>query len=134
MNATVSVRQIGMRALAIRGAIAVLGSVVGNALVLAVVLASGLVQPFMALAYPPVVFLSAAGAVGATVVYALLARRGGDYDRTFRRVAAAVLVVSFVPDVALLVADPAATVPAVVVLMVMHVVVAAASVVALTRR
>jgi hypothetical protein len=42
-----------------------------------------------------------------------------------------VLVVSFLPDLGLLAGDPAATVPGVLALMVMHVVVAAASVGAL---
>ena len=74
------------------------------------------------------------GVVGATLVYALLLRRSRAPRRTFVRVAAAVLVLSFLPDLALLALDPAATVGGVVVLMLMHVVVAAASVGVLTRR
>jgi hypothetical protein len=52
----------------------------------------------------------------------------------FTRVAVVVLLLSFVPDVLLLQADPAATVPAVIVLMVMHVVVAVVCVASLTGR
>jgi len=51
-----------------------------------------------------------------------------DADRPFVRVAAAVLVLSFIPDIALLAVDPTATPLAVVVLMAMHAAVAAASV------
>ena len=72
--------------------------------------------------------------MGATVTYWLLVRRASNPDRTFVRVASVVLVVSFVPDVGLLSGDPAATVPGVVVLMAMHVVVAAVSVTVLTGR
>ena len=81
-----------------------------------------------ALTIPPVAFLSALGAGGATVVYWLLGRFGSGVDPTFVRVAAGALLLSFVPDVALLALDPAATPLAVVVLMAMHVVVAAVSV------
>lgn len=116
-----------------RGALAIVLAAVGNALLLAAVLASGLVAPFQALSYPPVIFLSAVGAVGATLVYALVVRRSATPARIFTRIASAVLVLSFLPDIALLVIDPAATVGAVVALMLMHVVVAGAAVWALTR-
>jgi hypothetical protein len=117
-----------------RGAVAVVGSAAANALLLALVLATDLVGPFMALTYPPVVFLSVVGALGATGVYALLVRRVAEPDRTFRRVAVAVLLLSFLPDVGLYLADPAATLGVVLVLMLMHVVVAGVSVAALTGR
>lgn len=119
--------------LTLRGGGAALVAVVVNAALVAVSGVLGVAPGFMALSYPPVAFLSAAGAVGATVVYALVARRRDDPDPLFVRVAGAVLVVSFVPDVALLFADEAATVPGVVVLMVMHVVVAVASIRLLTQ-
>lgn len=75
---------------------------VANALLLTLVLGTGLVEPFAPLSYPPVVFLSAAGAVAATLVYGLLTGRVTDADRTFFRVAVAVLVASFLPDIGLL--------------------------------
>ena len=117
--------------LPIRGVVAVVASVLVNAVIVVAVDAAGIAPGFQPLTIPPVAFLSAVGAVGAAGVYWLLRRRVTDPDRTFTRVAAAVLLLSFLPDVGLLFADPAATVAGVVVLMVMHVVVAAASVGAL---
>ncbi|KTG20244.1 DUF6069 family protein [Haloferax profundi] len=119
--------------LARRGLTAVALSLVANALVLTLVLASGAVQPFTPLSYPPVMFLSAVGAIGATLVYGLLSSRVENPDRTFLQVAIVVLVLSFVPDIGLLFGDPQATVAGVLVLMVMHVVVAAVCVGVLTE-
>jgi len=120
-------------ALARRGLATAAVASVANALLLTLVLGMGLVEPFVPLSYPPVVFLSAAGAVAATLVYGLLTGRVTDADRTFFRVAVAVLVASFLPDIGLLYVDPGATVPGVLVLMVMHVVVAAVCVASLTE-
>jgi hypothetical protein len=108
-------------------------AVVINAALVAVSQALNVAPGFLALSYPPMAFLSAAGAAGATVVYALIARRRDDPDELFVRVALAVLVVSFVPDVALLFLDDAGTVPGVAVLIVMHIVVALASIRLLTQ-
>ena len=83
---------------------------------------------FMALRYPPVVFLTHLGVLGAAAVYSQLDRFVAARERAFRRIAVVVLVISFVPDVALLAVDPAATVAGVVVLMAMHVVVAGVAV------
>lgn len=119
---------------AVRGVVAAALAAVANAVLVWVVTVTDAVEPFQPLTYPPVVLFSVLGALGAAVVYGVLVRRVADPDRTFLRVAAVVLVVSFLPDVGLLAADPAATVPAVLVLMVMHAVVAAISVATLTRR
>jgi len=116
------------RSLAVRGGIAVVLSMVANAVVLVVAQALEIAPEFQALTFPPVLFLSAAGAVGAVAVYWVFDRRVDRPARTLRRIAIAVLVVSFVPDLALLGLDEAATVPGVVVLMLMHVVVAAVAV------
>jgi hypothetical protein len=91
----------------------------------------GVAPGFRPLSVPPVAFLSAVGAVGAVVVYQGFRRYVDRADHYFVRVAAVVLVLSFLPDVGLLVGDPAATVAGVVALMLMHVVVAATSVWAL---
>jgi hypothetical protein len=88
----------------------------------------GVAPDFRPLTVPPVAFLSALGAAGATAVYWLVDRYAADADRTFVRIAVGALLLSFVPDAALLVSDPAATPLAVAVLAAMHVVVAAASV------
>ncbi len=111
----------------VRGGLAVVLAVLANAVLVVGVGSLDLAPGFRALTLPPVVFLSALGAGGATVVYWLLGRYVREVDRTFLRIAGAVLVLSFVPDIALLAIDPAATVLGVVVLILMHVIVAGAS-------
>lgn len=81
---------------------------------------------FVPLSFSRVTFLSAVGAIGATAVFAGFVRYANRPGRTFVRIAAALLLVSLLPDVALLSNDPAATVAGVVVLMALHVVAAAA--------
>ena len=118
----------GFPSVLLRGGLAAVLAVLAN---VGLVLGVGVldIDPgFRALTVPPVALLSALGAGGATVVYWLLRRYASDPDRTFVRVAAGVLLISFVPDVALLAVDPAATPLAVVVLVAMHVVVAVVSV------
>lgn len=112
----------------VRGGLAVGLAVLANAVLVVGVGALDLAPEFRALTLPPVAFLSALGAGGATVVYWLLGRYVKEVDRTFLRIAGAVLVLSFVPDIALLAIDPAATVLGVVVLILMHVIVAGVSV------
>ncbi|MFT4890860.1 MAG: hypothetical protein ACI9YT_001781 [Halobacteriales archaeon] len=129
MSATKSVfADVSSRSLAVRGGIVLVLSMIGNAVVLALVQAREIAPDFRALSFPPVLFLSAVGAVGAAAVYWVLERRVDYPARTFRRIAAAVLVVPFGPDLALLAADEAATMPGVIALMLMHVVVAAVAV------
>lgn len=117
--------------LLVRGLMAVVLAVVVNVIIVFVSGSLNIAPGFQPLSVPPVVFLTAAGAVGATVVYGLLGRFVDDVNRAFVRIAGVVLLLSFVPDIGLLNADPAATVPGVVVLMVMHVIVAGVSVGAL---
>lgn len=121
----------GGRSLPARAGLAVALAVLVNAVLVVAAGALGLAPGFQALTLLPVAVLSALGAGGAAVVYGLFRRLVSAPDRTFIRVAGVVLILSFVPDVALLTADPAATVPSVVLLMFMHVVVAGASVWAL---
>lgn len=126
MSTAVSDReQSWLDRLAVRSVAAVLLAVAVNVVIVVAVGELGVAPGFRALTVPPVAFLSAAGAVGATAVYWALTRLSDRPGRTFRRVAAAVLVVSFLPDLALLAVDDAATVAGVVVLMAMHVTVAA---------
>jgi peptidoglycan/LPS O-acetylase OafA/YrhL len=112
----------------VRGGIAVVVGVLANAAPALGANAFDIAPEFRALTIPPVAFLSALGTVGATVFYWFLRRRRSDADRLSGRIAAGVLLLSLIPDVGLLAVDPAATPLAVVVLMVMHVVVAAVSV------
>lgn len=116
------------RSIPIRGGFAVVVSVLANVVLVVGVDAFGVAPGFRALTIPPVAFLSAVGAGGATGTYWLLRRSVRDADRTFVRIAGAVLLFSFVPDIALLVFDPAATPLAVGILLLMHIVVAAVSV------
>lgn len=135
MNATTSGNgTIESGVLIRRGAIALALSLVVNWIVLQAVLVGDLVEPFEPLEFPSVTSLTALGALGATAVYAAISRFADDPNRTFTTVAVIVLGLSFIPDLALLEVDPAATVPAVVVLMVMHVTVATICIVVLTGR
>jgi len=112
----------------VRGLLAVALAIVLNVVLVLGANAIGVAPGFRALTIPPVAFLSALGAGGATLVYWLLRRYVGVTDRTFVRLAGGVLLLSFLPDVALLAVDPSATPLAVVLLMAMHVVVAAVAV------
>ncbi len=61
------------------------------------------------------------GVVGATVVYGVVTRRSNKPERTFVRLVVVVLLLSFIPDVALLVFDDDATVGAVTALAILHI-------------
>jgi hypothetical protein len=118
-----------------RGLAAMVAATVVNVAIVAV--AAGpltLASDFDPLNVPPVALFTVLGVIGAVVTYLALDRVVDDADRVFTLVAAAVLLLSFLPDVALLQGDPNATLSAVVALMVMHVVAAAACVAALTGR
>jgi peptidoglycan/LPS O-acetylase OafA/YrhL len=123
------------KTLTLRGIVAAIVGAAVNAGLVALADGVGIAPGFRALTYPPVVFLSVVGALGAAVAYLVIQRRAsGDPDQTFTRIAAAVLLLSFLPDIGLLFGDDAATVAGVVLLTVMHVVVAVAAVVLLTGR
>jgi hypothetical protein len=76
-----------------------------------------------------------AGGIGlAAVVFAAMRRFVRDADRVYVRIAAAALLLSWIPDVGLLIIhDPGATVPAVASLMVMHALAAGIAVTVLLR-
>ena len=77
---------------------------------------------------------TAGGVILAGVVYAVLRRFVPEVDRVYVRLAIVALVLSWIPDVALLfINEPGATVPAVASLMVMHAVAAAIVVTSLVR-
>jgi len=114
--------------LSVRAGVAAVASVLANVALVLAADAFGIAPDLRALTVPPVVFLSVLGVVGAAAVYALLRRQSSEPARTFRRVAVVVLALSLLPDLGLLVVDPAATPLGVGVLMTMHVVVAGISV------
>ncbi|QLG61638.1 DUF6069 family protein [Halorarum salinum] len=122
-----------MRSLPVRGALAVVLSLAVNGLVVWAVTATGAVRPFEPLNYQPVFLLTAAGAAGATLAYALVRRVSDRPRRTFAVVVVVALLLSFVPDVAWLPGDPGATTAGIAVLMLMHVTTAAICFVVLTR-
>lgn len=113
-----------LRPIILRGGIATAIAVVANLSLLAVVLVTEAVTPFGALTVPPVAFLTLLAGIAATAVYGAITRLWPHPDRLFARLAAVVLVLSFVPDLIVLRYDETATAGAVLVLMMMHVVTA----------
>ena len=93
-----------------RGAVAWALALLVNLAVGWVVLTADLVNSTEFFQYPAIAVWTTLGIGGATVVYRLLSGRSETPDRTFRRVAIAVLGLSFLPDLALAVfADPVTT-------------------------
>ena len=87
-------------------------------------------EPFQGTVAP----YTAGGLVLAGIAYAIVQRFFRDFDRVYIRLAIVALVLSWVPDVALLfINEPGATVPAVASLMVIHAVAAAVVVTLLVR-
>jgi hypothetical protein len=107
------------------GPLTIVAAVLANAVLRLVAVA--LLQPdpsFMPLTpMIPIVF-TIAGALGAVIAYAIIGRTSRQPILLFRRVALIVLLLSFIPDVLLLLSGtmPGATVATVGVLMMMHVV------------
>lgn len=139
MEATQSSRDQGERVdlgrLLWVGPLAIAAAVVANVLVRTVAVALFDVSPeFPPLALEPTVVFTVVGVLGAVLVFALVVRFARRPVRLFRRIALVVLLLSFVPNVLLLVPSsvPGATVPAVVTLMFEHVVAWAVSVGILT--
>lgn len=117
------------------GLLTIVASVVANVLVRLLAVATLDISPdFEPLSgYVHVIRLTAFGVLGAIIVFALLARFARRPILMFKRIAAVVLVLSFVPTVWLLVASmPGATAVSVGVLMLMHLVAWAISVGMLT--
>jgi hypothetical protein len=71
--------------------------------------------------YPAITVWTVLGMGGATVVYGLLTRRSATPNRTFLRVAAVVLVLSFLPNIGLVLFDDAVTTSEAIGLMALHV-------------
>lgn len=116
--------EIPDRTIALRGLIATVLAAVANAALVPVARALALAPGFEPIAYPPVIFLTALSAIAATFVFAVVVRMTFRPAWWFTRLAAGVLVLSFVPDLILLQAQPGATIPGVLWLMLMHVVAA----------
>lgn len=107
------------------GSAALLGSVLVNVALVATAGAAGIGEGLEPLTYLPVVILTTAGVLGATVVYAALDRWISAPDRTFAGLAAVVLALSILPDVLVIPGRPGGSLTAGLVLAAMHVVTAA---------
>lgn len=125
---------IPLLTIAKRGGLAIVLSIFANLGIFALVRGFDLVEPFGALTVPPITFLTVLGGVAATAVYGAITRVSTRPDWVFVRVAAVALLLSFIPDIVILRFDPEATLGAVLVLMLMHIVVATICVATLTAR
>lgn len=121
----------------VAGVVALVAALVVNLALRAIALALvDISAEFMPLATNfPVILFTTLGVLGATAVYFFLVRRRrGAAVATFRRLAIIVLILSFLPDIGLLLSGaPGATLPAILALMVMHVTTAVIVVGVLTR-
>jgi len=115
-----------------RAGLAAAGALIVNLALLQIMLRFGLLAPFRPVAVGPIGTFTIIGVIGAALVYATITKRRDDHDAVFTKVAAGFLMVSFIPDIGLLLADPAATVSGAGFLMVLHVTTALACVRALT--
>jgi hypothetical protein len=113
------------------GLIAAVVAAVGNILVMLITDALFAVpDSFPPFAVGPITFFSVVGVVGATAVFALLGRFTQRPIHWFWIISVVVLLLSFIPNIVMLVANtlPGTTVAGVVGLMITHVVAAAAAV------
>ncbi len=101
---------------------AIIISVIGNLVVRAIALALFQIPAeFEPFGIPRIAFLTIIGVIAAALVFAWVARGAGDPYARFRKIAIIALILSYLPDVALVVGGiPGATWPAAFSLMVMH--------------
>lgn len=124
--------KVNVKELARRGGIAAGIAVLINYILLEFVLLTNIILPFRPVATGPIVTFTILGVAGATAVYGLIAKFRADYRQLFARVAVITLVLSFIPDIALLQVEPSATVSGVIFLMLLHVTTALISIRVLT--
>ncbi len=118
------------------GPLTILAAIVANVVIQQVAVA--VLQPdplFMPLTLIVPIVFTFVGVLGAVIVYALIGRFSQQPVRLFRRVALVALVVSFIPDILMLVTgfNPGTTAANVAVLILMHVVAWGIAVGMLTR-
>jgi hypothetical protein len=118
------------------GPLAIVAAIVANIVIQQIAVA--VLQPdpqFMPLTLPVPIVFTLVGVLGAVIVYALVARFASRPVRLFRRIALVTLLISFIPDILMLITDfnPGTTFANVVVLMLMHVIAWAISVGVLTK-
>jgi len=118
------------RLVAVGAGLAVLATAADVILAMALRSALGVPAGFSPLAFPGVASSTIAGMIGATVVFGWIARVRPDPRATFVRIAAAALVLSWVPDLVIWGTRifPATTANGILSLMILHVVAAACAV------
>lgn len=126
--------QFDIKTLARRGVLALGIALAVNWLLLAGSLTTTAIDSYEHLAVGPVTMLTTIGVLGAIFVYAVLVRFTDNPDRLFTRIALVLLVLSFFPNINIILSDDTAPTNAVIVLMVMHVPPAVASIGGLTGR
>jgi hypothetical protein len=134
--AATSTQRVVLSRLAWVGPLTILAAVVANIIVQQIAVA--LLQPdpaFLPLSFAVPIVFTVVGVLGAVIAYALIGRFAKRPLPLFRRVALITLVVSFVPDILMLVTgfNPGTTAANVMALIVMHVVAWAIAVGMLTR-
>jgi hypothetical protein len=105
------------------GPVAIVAAVILNQVIRLVAVSLGIGADFMPLSFGPPLFFTVIGVLGATIVFAIIARFSQRPIALFRTIALVVLVISLIPDILLYTSQgmPGATLPAVVTLMLMHV-------------
>lgn len=112
---------LDIQTLAFRGLGALVIAIVVNFSLAWVMLSQNLVESTEFLQYPGIAFWTVLGMSGATVVYGVLTRRSATPDRTFVRIAAIVLLLSFIPDIGLAIVVEGVTTSEAIGLMILHV-------------
>ncbi len=118
--------RVSLKRLLWAGPLAIVLALIANGLVRAIALAVlDIPADFVPLQTPAFIGLTVVLLLGAIVTFAVIGRLSRRPVRTFQIVAAIVLVLSFLPDIGLLVSGaPGATLPGVLTLMLMHVIAA----------
>ncbi|WP_048075786.1 DUF6069 family protein [Halorubrum sp. AJ67] len=114
-------RPIDTQTLIARGVVALAIALIVNLVLGWVALTQNLVASTEFFQYPPIVVWTLLGMVGATVVYRVLTQRSTAPDRIFVRIAAIVLVLSFIPDLGLALFTDSVTLSEAIGLMSLHV-------------
>ncbi len=129
-----SMERVALGRLLWLGPLVVVGSVAANLAISEVARSALGVASFPPLMPEPLIFFTVIGVSGAIIVFAVIGRFSARPIRLFRTCGVIALLVSFVPDIALLVSQavPGTSLRSVAVLMLLHVVAAAITLVLLT--
>lgn len=106
------------------GPMTILTVVIANCIVRVIGISVLKISPrFLPLMWGPVIAASLIGTIGAVIIFAVVARVACQPIRTFQLIAGIALILSFLPDMGLLLINlPGTNAPAVAILMTMHIV------------